>query len=161
MENEAKNRVKIDIAGTHFTVVSEEGEEYTRAVAEKLNEEIKNVRKAAPGLSLSAAVMLTALNLCDTMTKAEEDADRLRKQVREYLSEAEKYRSECSEMAAENAKLKRDIEIYRQRLGDKGRNSEPAPVSPAIRTVRKTNSEEAGDDSAESGIYFGKGNKKP
>ena len=160
MEKETKNHVKIDIAGTRFTVVSEEGEEYTRAVADRLNEEIQNVRKAAPGLSLSSAVMLTALNICDSMTKAEEDAERLRKQVREYLNEAEKYRSEYAEAAEENAKLKRDIEIYRQRLGDKGKNSEPAPVSPAIRTVRKTNSEEAGDDSAESGVYFGNNNKK-
>ncbi len=158
MENEVKNRVRIDIAGTKFTVVSEEGEEYTRAVAERLNEEIKTVRKAAPGLSLSAAVMLTALNMCDTMTKAEEDADRLKKQVREYLAESEKYRSDYETAIIENEKLKRDIEIYRQRLGDKGRG-EPAPVSPAVRTVRKTNTEEAGDDSADSGVFFGTAKK--
>ena len=86
MDNNIKNRIKIDIAGTRFTVLSVENEEYTRAVAEKLNDEINTVRRAAPGLPLSSAVMLAALNICDNMTKAEEDADRLRLQIKEYTA---------------------------------------------------------------------------
>ncbi len=150
MENQTKNRIKIDIAGTKFTVLSVEGEEYTRSVAARLNDEISSVRRSAPGLSLNSAVMLAALNLCDNLTKAQEDSDRLRIQVKEYLSEATKYRTDFEEAARENEKLRKDIETYRKRLGDKGRNNDPAPVSAAVKTVRKSSANEAEDDEFEN-----------
>ncbi len=146
MEEKTKNRIKIDIAGTKFTVLSVEGEEYTKAVAERLNKEIDDVRRAAPGLSLTSAVMLASLNLCDSMVKAEEDSDRLRRQVKEYLNDAAKYRAEYDAAARENEKLKKDIQTYRKRLSEKGRTTEPAPVSTAIKTVRKSNGNEAEDE---------------
>ncbi len=158
MEEKIKNRIKIEIAGTPFTVLSVEGEEYTKAVAERLNREIETVRRAAPGLSLTSAVMLAALNLCDGMTKAEEDSDRLRGQVKEYLNDAARYRSEYDAAVKENEKLKKDMETYRKRLGEKGKTQEPAPVSPAVKTVRKSNSKEAEDE--ENISFFGASNKK-
>ena len=150
MEDQKKNRIKIDIAGTKFTVLSVEGEEYTRSVADRLNEEISTVRRSAPGLSLSSAVMLAALNLCDNLTKAQEDSDRLRVQVKEYLSEATRYRSDFEEALRENEKLRKDMETYRKHLGDKGLNSDPAPVSPAVKTVRRSSANEAEDDEFEN-----------
>lgn len=147
MENN-KNRIKVNIAGTRFTVVSTETQEYTTAVAEKVNAQINAVRKAAPGLSLASVVMLAALNIGDDMTKAQQDADRLRGQIREYLSEAAKYRTAYEEAAAENEKLKKDLDVYKKRLGERGRQvMEPAPLSPAVRAVKKTaDSEEAAAD---------------
>ncbi len=162
MENQNKNRIKIDIAGTHFTVLSAEGEDYTRKVADRLNEEITAVRRGAPGLSLSSAVMLASLNLCDNMTKAQDDADRLRMQVKEYLNDAARYRADFEEAVQENEKLRRDIEIYRKRLGDKGRGADPAPVSKAAKTaktIRKSNAAEAEDEAFEN-ISFISGDKK-
>lgn len=148
MENNGKNRIKVKIAGTGFTLLSAETEEYTSAVAEKLNAEIAAVRKAAPGLSLASAVMLAALNVSDAKTKAEQDADLLRTQIKEYLNEAAKYRAAYEEAASENEKLRKDIETYRKRLGERNK-AEPAPVSPAVRSVRKTSAtEEAAEDSA-------------
>lgn len=146
MEEKTKNRIKIDIAGTTFTVLSIENEDYTKAVAERLNREIDAVRRTAPGLSLTSAVMLASLNICDGMTKAEEDSDKLRSQVKEYLNDAARYRAEYDAALRENEKLKRDIETYRKRLSEKGRTTEPAPVSPAVKTVRKSNSKEAEDE---------------
>lgn len=159
MEEKAKNRIKIDIAGTRFTVLSVEGEEYTKAVADRLNREIAAVRRAAPGLSLTSAVMLASLNMCDNMTKAEEDADRLRVQVKEYLNDAAKYRAEYEEAASENEKLRKDIETYRKRLSENGRSKDPAPVSPAVRSVRKLNTDDTDDEAAENLSFFDSGKK--
>lgn len=159
MEEQAKNRVKVNIAGTKFTVVSAEDEAYTLKVADRLNEEIKTVRQAAPGLSVSSAVLLTALNICDNLTKAEEDAERLRRQVKEYLAESEKYRSAYEEAKTENEKLRRDMEIYRKRLSEKGRTAEPAPISPAVKAVHRSGTDEAADESAQTISFLG--GKKP
>ena len=161
MANNIKNRIKIDIAGTRFTVLSVENEEYTRAVAEKLNDEINTVRRAAPGLPLSSAVMLAALNICDNMTKAEEDADRLRLQIKEYLNDAAKYRSSFEEVARENEKLKKDMEIYKKRLGEKTKAViEPSPLSPAVKAVRKSSVAEAEDETEDNLTFFGSGKRK-
>ena len=84
-----KNRTKVNIAGTVFTVVSEESEEHTKSVADTLNREIDDVRKAAPGLSLTSAVMLAALNIADSKTKSDEDTDLLRKQIKDITEDIE------------------------------------------------------------------------
>ncbi len=161
MENNNKNRVKIDIAGTRFTVISAESEEYTRTVADRLNAEITAVRRAAPGLSANSAVMLAALNLCDNLTKSEEDTDRLRQQIKDYLNEAAKYRSAFEETERENQKLKKDIEVLRKRLGEKAKLvGEPSPVSSAVKAVRKSGTSEAEDESADNVTFFGSRKKK-
>ena len=132
-----KNRINIEIAGTRFTVLSEETDAYTKRLASKLTDEIGVIRKAAPGLSLSSAAMLAALNYCDSSTKAQADADALRTQIKEDLAEITKQRGECDELAEENEKLRRDIETLRKRLGERGKTPEmPAPVSRTVKTVR-------------------------
>lgn len=146
MDN-TKNRIVVEIAGTVFTVVSNENERYTKRLAEELTSEIAAIRRAAPGLSLTSATMLTALNCADRAAKAETEADSFRIQVKDYLSEAEKYRENAEKLSAENEKLKKDIETLRKRLGESGRQPTiPAPVSKTVRTVR---TEAAGDEAAE------------
>ncbi len=161
MENTNKNRVKIDIAGTRFTVLSMESEEYTRSVADRLNGEINAVKRSAPGLGGGSAVMLAALNLCDNLTKSEEDADHLRRQIKEYLTESARYRSAFEEAERENEKLKKDIETLRKRLGDRSNVvSDPSPVSAAVKAVRKSAAVEAEDEGAETMTFFGSKHRK-
>lgn len=161
MDNKSKNKVKIEIAGTRFTVVSVESEEYTRGIADRLNSEINAVRRAAPGLSANSAVMLAALNICDNLAKSEEDGDRLRFQIKEYLNEAAKYRSACEDAGRENEKLKKDIETLRKRLGEQSRIvSDPSPLSAAVKAVRKSKTAEAEDESSQTAAYFGSKKKK-
>ncbi len=161
MDNKTRNHIKIEIAGTRFTVVSEESELYTRSVAERLNSEINSIRRAAPGLSANSAVMLAALNICDVLIKTEEDADGLRHQIKDYLNEAAKYRSSFEESEQENERLRKDLETLRKRLGEKSKlANEPSPVSPAVKAVRKSALAEAEDEGAEQVTFFGSKNRR-
>ncbi len=160
MDGKSKNKIKIEIAGTRFTVVSVESEDYTRSIADRLNAEINAVRRAAPGLSANSAVMLAALNTCDNLAKSEEDADRLRIQIKEYLNEAAKYRSACEEAERENEKLKKDIETLRKRLGEQSRIIDPSPLSAAVKAVRRSKTEEAEDEGSQTTAYFGSRKRK-
>lgn len=146
MDN-TKIRIVVEIAGTVFTVLSTEDEGYTKKLAEDLTEEIAAIRRAAPGLSLTSATMLTALNCADRAAKAQTEADSFRQQIKGYLAESEKYRENAQKLTAENEKLTKDIETLRKRLGERGRQpSVPAPVSKTVRTVR---AEVSGDEAAE------------
>ena len=160
MDGKSKNKIKIEIAGTRVTVVSVESEDYTRSIADRLNAEINAVRRAAPGLSANSAVMLAALNTCDNLAKSEEDADRLRIQIKEYLNEAAKYRSACEEAERENEKLKKDIETLRKRLGEQSRIIDPSPLSAAVKAVRRSKTEEAEDEGSQTTAYFGSRKRK-
>lgn len=140
-KNSEKNRVKINIAGNEIIVRSTESEHYTERITARLNAEIRSVQASAPNVSVTSAVMLAALNICDSMTRAEEDADKLRSQIKEYLNDSAKYRSQYETVVSENEKLKNDIETYKRRLNDKKNETS------AVHTARKvSSSEEAADE---------------
>lgn len=147
MEN--KNRVKINIAGSELTVKSNENEHYTERIAARLNAEIRAVRTASPSISLTNAIMLAALNICDKMTHTEEDSDKLRLQIKEYLNEAAKYRSRCEELETENQKLKEDLETYKNKLNENKKKEsskkEKTSASATVASRKVSSSEEAAD----------------
>lgn len=155
MENSEKIKVKINIAGNEFTVISEDSESYTLTVAEEVNNKISDIRKNNMGMSLSSAIILAALDFCDSMKKSEKDADNFRKQIKEYLTEAAKNETLTEQLKKENERLKKDIQTYRQRLSDeiKSENNDASPLSSAVKAVQKAVSvsdvEEAAEDDTE------------
>ncbi|MGN0470556.1 MAG: cell division protein ZapA [Acutalibacteraceae bacterium] len=154
MENNEKLKVRINIAGSEFTVLSQDSENYTLSVAKEVDEKISEIRKANPNISITAAVMLAALNFCDCAKKSENDADNFRKQIKEYLTEAAQKEKEADELRKENERLKKDIQTYRQRLSEEiPSDNNAAPVSSAVKAVKKSvllsDVEEAAEDDAE------------
>lgn len=154
MENNEKIKVRINIAGSEFTVLSQDSENYTLSVAKEVDEKISEIRKANPNISITAAVMLAALNFCDCSKKSEKDADNFRIQIKDYLTEAAQKEKEADELKKENERLKKDIQTYRQRLSEDIRsNNNAAPVSTAVKAVKKSvllsDVEEAAEDDTE------------
>ncbi len=158
MEEQEKNHIRLNISGSKFTVVTSDDENYTMKIADRLDSEIKSVRKASSGMSVSSAVMLTALNMCDRLTRLEQEAESLRKQVKEYFEDSAKYRDSYQKAMNENEKLRRDIEIYRKRLGEKNKKAEPAPISPAVKSIHLSDTDEAADEDTQP-IAFINGKK--
>lgn len=154
MENNEKIKVRINIAGNEFNVLSQDSENYTISVAKEVDEKITEIRKANHNISVSAAVILAALNFCDCAKKSEKDADNFRKQIKEYLTEAAQKEKEAEELRKENERLKKDIQTYRQRLSEEmPSDNNTAPVSAAVKAVKKSvmlsDVEEAAEDDAE------------
>ena len=154
MENNEKIKVRINIVGSEFTVLSQDSESYTLSIAKEVDEKIGEIRSANPNISITAAVMLAALNFCDCAKKSEKDADNFRIQIKEYLTEAAQKEKEADELRKENERLKKDIQTYRQRLSEEvPSNNKTAPVSTAVKAVKKSvtlsDGEEAAEDEAE------------
>lgn len=96
------------MAGHDFTIVSEESEAYVLDIAAGIDKEIQSVMGEAH-LSLANAAVLSALNAADRARKAIDSSDHLRLQVKTYLDETQKLKSELAETRRELSRLKKQI----------------------------------------------------
>jgi len=100
-----KSRINVVVDGEDYTILSEEDESYVLRVAAQVDADIRTIRDGAH-LSLTHAAVLAALNLADKTQKAADSADHLRGQVREYLEETQKLKSELAEARREISRLR-------------------------------------------------------
>ena len=100
-----KNRVIVTIAGESYTILSEDSEEYVKSAAELVDSKIAEVSSNIPVSQINAAV-LAALSIADDSLKAAISADNMRAQMKSYLEDASRLRTELNEARRELAKLK-------------------------------------------------------
>ena len=101
-----KKKISVTVAGHDFTLISEEEEAYVRDIAAEADREIQSVMNDAH-LSISDASVLAALNASDRARKALDSADHLRAQVKTYLDETQKLKSELAETRRELSRLRK------------------------------------------------------
>lgn len=89
-----KNRVKVSIAGVEYALTTEESPEYTALLASEVDRQLKEIRAAGPFISTDQAAVLAALQYADSAKKAEQSADNLRAQIKDYLEDASQAKSE-------------------------------------------------------------------
>lgn len=110
------NRIRIILAGKEYTIQTEESGSYVKQLAEALNKKIEDFMQANETISMTSASMLVALGLMDDCIKASSDKDNLRKQVIEYLEEANRYRSEITELRKQLDNLREKNQMLEMKL---------------------------------------------
>ncbi len=134
-----KNKVKIKICNTSFTVSGEDAVEYTLSVAAEVDRDVRSILTSSARISVTEAAILAALNYCDAYKKSEKSVDALRRRNRDYLDSAAKIRLQSEEYRRENIKLKRENEILRQRLVQSSKTNENIPpLSSPVTSVTQT-----------------------
>ena len=98
------NRVVVTICGEEYTFVAEESAAYMQKVGSYVGDKMAEVLGSAKVGRTDAAV-LTAANIADELFKAQEIAENLRSQLKEYLDEASRSKNEISELKREIFKL--------------------------------------------------------
>ena len=88
-----KNKVKVTIAGVDYALTTEETPEYTTMLAAEIDEKMKELRAVNPFISTNQAAVLIALD-ANSAKKAEQSADNLRAQIKDYLEDASQSKSE-------------------------------------------------------------------
>ena len=83
------HRVTVTICGNEYTFVAEEDSTYVEKVAAYVDRKMTETLEATKAGQTDAAV-LTAANIADELFKAQEIAENLRSQLKEYLDEATK-----------------------------------------------------------------------
>ena len=91
------NRVTMSICGTEYILVAEEDAAYMEKIGGMVDAEMQKLMDSAH-MSRDAAAVLTAVNLADQLTKAQDGAENLRRQVKTYLDEASRAKSEAAEL---------------------------------------------------------------
>lgn len=91
------NRVTMTICGTEYILVAEEDAAYMEKIGGMVDAEMQAPMDSAH-ISRDAAAVLAAVNLADQLTKAQENAENLRRQVKTYLDEAGRAKNEAAEL---------------------------------------------------------------
>jgi cell division protein ZapA len=103
-EWDMKNTINVNIAGVELRLISGENEEYTRRVAAHVDTKVGEVLKSG-SVSIVEAAILSAINISDEYYKALETAENLRTQLRDYLEDGSRMKSEIADLKRELAKL--------------------------------------------------------
>lgn len=111
-----KNKVKINICKTEYTIISEDTAEYITSIGNVVDKEMDNILKNNTRFSVTMAAVLSALKYCDDLNKSQVNCDNLRMQLKEYLEDLSKSRLETDELKRENIRVKQEVQILRKRL---------------------------------------------
>ena len=84
----SRNRIRLNICGAEFALTSDDSESYIHAIAEEVEAGITEMVEKNPHISITTAGIISALNYCDAQHKAEDAADNLRSQIKDYLEDS-------------------------------------------------------------------------
>lgn len=112
----SKNRIKLNICGTDYIIVSDEKEEYMEEIAKEIDEAMNITLKNNMRVSVTMAAVLTALRYCDESKKSMADADNLRTQIKDYLEESVEARMQADEARNEILKLEKEVKSLKEKL---------------------------------------------
>lgn len=122
---DSKN-VIIYVAGQRFSIRTKDSEEYVISTGEQVDLRIKGIQNDNPRLNRDACAILAALDYCDDMRKLSSRVDILREQVKDYLADGERLRSENAALKTEVEKLKEEMRA----LKEKKSPTPPVPQKP-------------------------------
>lgn len=101
-----KNRVEVIIGGRIFRLLADEDYDYTKKVSSYVDGKVTDMMKKG-NLSFSDALMLSAINVADELFREKEDSESLRKQLKDYIEDAAKAKSELTDLRRETARQKK------------------------------------------------------
>ena len=103
-----ENRVTISICGEEYTFVAEEAPSYMQKVAAIVDSKMGELM-ASGRISRMDAAVLAAMNIADEMLKQQSGTENLRSQLKGYLDEANRAKTELSESKREIFKLQQEL----------------------------------------------------
>ncbi len=98
------NRITVTICGEDYTLMAEESPAYMQKVAALVDVRISEIMSSGRVSRMDAAVLVAA-NLADELLKQQSTAENLRSQLKGYLDDVNKAKSELSECRRELFKL--------------------------------------------------------
>lgn len=111
-----KTRIRVDIMGRGFNLVSGEKGNYLEMVAKEVDKRMRALKNENSRLAYDTAAVLTALNLCDELFSAENGKETDEKEDDEtnlIRSQLVEYSKELSRATGTIKKLEKEIELLR------------------------------------------------
>jgi len=111
----ATNRLKANICGTTYTLVSEESLSYMRDLVAQVDGEMGQIMQDDRRMSTTMAAVLTAVNNVDKAQKEAHAAEELRLQLKRMADDCEHLKDQLAAAREENARL--SLEVIQLRTG--------------------------------------------
>ena len=105
-----KTKVKLNICGNEYVVTTDEDPKYVISIGDELDDTIGKILKDNNRLSITQAAILAALEYADTARKANDTADNLRGQIKEYLEDSARYKMEAEVARRDVDRLNRELQ---------------------------------------------------
>ena len=91
------NTIRLTVGGIEYSVVSEDGEEYIRAIGRELERKMDRLAKQNPFLSTTMVAVLAAMDAMDRQKKTEEQNGELRTMLTEMTEKCTVARRDANE----------------------------------------------------------------
>lgn len=101
------NRVTVTICGEDYTFVAQEAPSYIQRVGSYVDSKMSEILEGSR-VGRNDAAVLAAANIADELFRAQEAAEALRRQVKEYLDDATRAKNEASELRRQLFKLQQN-----------------------------------------------------
>lgn len=95
------NKIRFTVGGISYSVMSEDSEEYIRALGRELELKMDRLAKQNPFLSTTMVAVLAAMDAADAQKKAEQSCEELRRELRDMTERCAIARSEADRLARE------------------------------------------------------------
>jgi len=119
----AVNRLKANICGTSYTLVSEESISYMRDLVAQVDAQMSGIVTNDPRMSTTMAAVLTAIDNADKANKENRAAEELRLQLKRLVDECEHLKDQLAAAREEQNRL------YKEAMDLRARQVS-APVTP-------------------------------
>ena len=121
------SKVRLEICGSSYVVNTTESAEYMQNLADRLNLDMNELMSSSKTVSITTAVVMTALSYRDELEKASGSADNMRRQIKNYLEDAATSKMAAEELRRENASLQRRIDELKRRMNYPDAELDPKP----------------------------------
>ena len=116
MAGKEKSKVRLNICGLDYVLLSEKSEEYVQSLGEELNVHILRLLKENGRVSATQAAVLCALEAMDQAREAQVTAENLRSRIQDYLEDAAQMKKEAELSRHEAELLHREIADLKRQL---------------------------------------------
>ena len=106
-----KNRVRLDICGVKYFICTDESVEHTEALGKLIDEKMSEILKATSFISANQAAVLVSLDLANELSKAKAEAEGFRNQIKDYLEDSAKAKSERDYYKRELERIKTEAKF--------------------------------------------------
>lgn len=110
------NKVKVTICGKEFSLKTDDSQSYMTGLAKKVDTAISDMMSSSANLPMQSAAILTALAAYDELQKANDSIDNIRSQIKEYVDDAGKARTERDRAVKAESALKAKISALENEL---------------------------------------------
>ena len=142
------NRLKANICGTTYTLVSEEPISYMRDLVAEVDNDMAQIITGDPRMSTTMAAVLTAVTNADKARKETAAADELRLKLKRLVDDCESLEDRLAAARAEAERLANEnLQLRSQAAAAPAPKAKPAPKA---QTTLMESFEEILDDAEES-----------